>query len=148
MNDRSVSADIDISCDLKLALQAFTEHKHLNGWWGVAKSLIQLEPGGGYSLSWQENDQSINYVTTGIVQAYREAEFLEIGQVLYFNPERPILGPMGFKITVSQRESGCNLAIVQSGYQRGEHWDWYYESVKNAWPNALKVLKEYLEALH
>jgi uncharacterized membrane protein len=39
------------------------------------------------------------------------------------------------------------LNIIQSGYQQGADWDWYYEAVKKAWPAVVVQIRDYLEKL-
>jgi hypothetical protein len=39
------------------------------------------------------------------------------------------------------------LHICQDGYQVGGDWDWYYHAVMDAWPQALKQIKSYIEKL-
>ena len=37
------------------------------------------------------------------------------------------------------------VGVVQSGYQYGDDWDWYYNAVVQAWPQTLEKLKKYIE---
>ncbi len=37
------------------------------------------------------------------------------------------------------------LKLIQSGYQYGGDWDWYYEAVTQVWPVTLQSLRKYLE---
>ena len=53
---------------------------------------------------------------------------------------------MRLELFAAENDEGTNLRLKQSGYQQGADWDWYYESVKSAWPFALGLLKNYLEA--
>ena len=145
MEPRSVSAEITLHCDPLKALQAFTHQPYLKGWWGVAKSLIELVPGGCYNLCWQEDSSAIQFVSSGIIRDYRDGELLEVTNMVYFNPERPLLGPMDLSIYVTGSSNNCNLRVTQAGYREGEHWDWYYHAVQSAWPAALEGLKRFME---
>ncbi len=54
---------------------------------------------------------------------------------------------MELLINASTVPSGSLLKLEQGPYPEGmgEHWDWYYEVVKDAWPKVLITLKQYLE---
>jgi hypothetical protein len=70
---------------------------------------------------------------------------LLIDHLVYFNPEKPILGPTYLAIKLEEHNSTTKLRLVQGGYQYGGEWDWFYEAVKDAWPKVLQNLKEFLE---
>jgi len=143
---KAVEATIDLEVRATEAIRAFIDPKALKGWWGVERCLIEEKTGGLYTLAWQITEKGFKYVTTGIVESIGPT-FLHIGQIAYFNPERAILGPMtlGFDATVLG-DNHCRLSVKQGGYQSGTaDWDWYYEAVKAAWPQALRGLKGYLE---
>jgi hypothetical protein len=67
--------------------------------------------------------------------------------MVYFNPQRPIFGPMELMILTTPERVGTTLTVVQSGYQKGDDWDWYYNVVKDAWPSVTAKIKNYLESL-
>lgn len=144
---RSVKAELPIQCEPSMVIDAFTSQQHLNGWWGVGKSLVDRLPGGLYALEWLNEQGAIAFVTTGILGYYEPGRHLRVENLVYMNPERPILGPMGLEVTAEPDGAATLATIVQSGYQSGEHWDWYYEAVRDAWPQALEILKNYLESL-
>jgi hypothetical protein len=48
-------------------------------------------------------------------------------------------------VKLENGSSLTKLKLVQGGYQNGDDWDWFYEAVKNAWPNVLEELKMFLE---
>ena len=120
---------------------------HLKNWWGVEKALIELKPGGLYSLVWKITNDSMGFVTTGIVAEYLPACQLKIQNMVYFSPQRSVLGPMELLVLTTPEEIGTTLTIVQSGYQNGSDWDWYYQAVKEAWPIVSVKIKDYLEKL-
>jgi hypothetical protein len=64
---------------------------------------------------------------------------------VYFNPDRPILGPTFLSIKLEEIGLSTKLRLIQGGYQYGEEWDWFYNAVKNAWPKVLLDLKSFLE---
>ena len=144
---RKVEAQANIDAAPQLVLDAFTEQSHLNGWWAVERSLVEKLPGGSYALAWGISDKGFQYVSAGVVQEYEPARLLKVGHFSYFNPERDILGGMGLTVELSARGQGTHLQLCQDGYRSGGDWDWYFEAVTTAWPQALGLLKKYLEAL-
>lgn len=126
-------------------MSVFTEFKHLRNWWNVERALIDVRKGGVYTLVWGISSQGMNYVSTGIIGEYLHECQLRIDQWLYLNPQRPILGPMELLIMTTPENGKTVLTIVQRGYQQGEDWNWYYEAVKQAWPELITVIKDYAE---
>jgi len=144
---RNVEASISINKSPTLVLSAFTEYKHLKIWWNVERALIDLKKGGLYALVWGISDKGMKYISTGIIGEYLSDCQLRIDQLVYFNPERPILGPMQLLIMTTPENGKTTLSIIQSGYQYGKDWDWYYEAVKEAWPQTVLRIKSYVEGL-
>ena len=142
---RKVEANIEINAAPTRVLSAFTNPTMLKGWWGVERQLIVLEPGMPYSLVWQISNTGMGYVSTGIVESYAPGDHLKVKDFIYFNAEKDILGPMSLDIRVAPKEKVTLLSVCQDGYQSGGDWDWYYEAVMEAWPQALKIIKAYLE---
>ena len=62
---RFVESSVVIAKSPELVLSAFTQVDHLQKWWGVERSLIELRPGGLYSLVWKITDDAMGFVTTG-----------------------------------------------------------------------------------
>jgi uncharacterized protein YndB with AHSA1/START domain len=144
-NMRSVESSVLIKLPPDKVLNAFTNPEELWQWWGVERSLIELKKGGLYALIWEISDQGMGYVTTGIIKEYIPGCQLSIEDMAYCNPGRPILGPLKLLILTTPEKNMTSLTVVQSGYQTGKDWDWYYESVKTAWPAVLTQLRDYLE---
>jgi uncharacterized protein YndB with AHSA1/START domain len=144
---RNIESSIEIKCNPDRVLQAFTDEKDLKGWWKADKALVNAQPGGIYALAWQMGQPDIKYVTTGIIRFYIPGKELMINNLVYINHERKnILGPMELYITaVKNGDNSTVVHLVQSGYQYGGDWDWYYEVVQQGWPYALELLKNYLE---
>lgn len=142
---KKVEASIVIQVSPQRAVDAFLLHEHLKHWWGVERSLIEPKPGGLYSLAWQISDAGIKYISTGIIKEYIPSKNLLIEKWTYLCPDSPILGPMGLSVRAEAVDNGTQLTVIQSDYQDGEHWQWYYEAVVHAWPEVLKQLKAHLE---
>lgn len=142
---REVYATVPIAVAPALVIQAFTQAKHLEKWWGVERSLIELTRGGVYTLAWQVSTGGIGYVFSGTIAEYLPAHRLSIENAVYLSAQRSILGPMALTVEVNARPDASVLSITQSGYQQGGDWDWYYEAVKAAWPTVVIDIKKYLE---
>ena len=145
---KKVTATISIKRTPTEVLDAFTDFETLQGWWGVQKALIEKKKGGLYCLGWDISEDGFKYVTSGTIKQYDAGSILEIENYAYFHPNLPILGPMNLTIKVepeNDNTSLTSLTIIQSGYQEGEDWDWYYKAVKVAWPDVLKTIKQFLE---
>lgn len=142
---RTVEASVIINKPPAAVLAAFTEQQHLHNWWHVSKSLIELRKGGLYSLTWQANHDALSFVSSGTVGEYLPGCQLRIDNLVYINLERAILGPMQLLIMTTPEKGKTVLDIIQSGYQQGPDWDWYYEAVKAAWPAVAQQIRDYLE---
>lgn len=142
---KKVEASIEVEASPQQAMDAFILPEHLKGWWGVERSFIEVKAGGLYSLAWQISDAGIKYISTGVIKEYQPKSKLVIEKWVYFNPERPILGPLELSFVVEPIGKNSKISVCQAGYQEGEHWQWYYEAVVEAWPAVLKQLKKYLE---
>lgn len=143
---KKVSATITIMSSPEAVMTAFTDIDKLRHWWGVDRSLISKHVGGLYCLAWHVNDHGIGFITSGTISEYDPGSHLVITNIVYMNPERPFLGPMTLSIRVVQSGHATQVHLIQSGYQDGDDWDWYYNAVQQAWPAVLQKLKEYLEA--
>ena len=143
---RLVAASIDINARPEKILPAFLRQEHLQTWWGVERSLIEPKAGGIYTLAWGISEHGIKYISTGIISELIPSEYLMIRDFIYLNPDKKILGPMELEIDlISNGDNITKVGVVQSGYQYGGDWDWYYNSVVLAWPQTLELLKKYIE---
>jgi len=144
---RAVICDIEIETHPGKIIRAFTDAEMLRGWWGVEKSTIDLKPGGIYTLAWGISENGIKYISTGIIKYHDKESVLHISDYMYLSAERPFLGPLSLIIEAAATEKGASLHLQQGPYPEnmGEHWDWYYGVVNEAWPKVLVGLKKYLE---
>ena len=143
---RLVAASIDIRSKPESVFQAFLRLEHLKKWWGVERSLIEAKAGGLYTLAWNISENGIRYASSGIISELIPGEYLMIKSFVYLNSEKQILGPMELEIDLTPIDGiQTKVGVVQSGYQYGRDWDWYYNAVVEAWPVTLELLKNYLE---
>jgi uncharacterized protein YndB with AHSA1/START domain len=147
---RTVDCHIEINTTAEKIIQAFTDPAMLNGWWGVEKTMIELKPGGIYTLAWLVSENGIKYISTGVIKEYVAGKKLHIGNYMYLSAEQPFLGPLNLIVEAEESGNGSTLHLQQGPYPpaggKGEHWDWYYEVVNEAWPKVLDTLKNYLES--
>lgn len=146
---RTVTVSLPIAVPPERALSAFLDEKMLRNWWGVEKCLVEPRAGGLYTLLWGVSEQGIRYVSTGVIKTLQPSRLLEVGDYLYLNAERPPLGPLTLSVSAQPAKGGCVLTITQGPYPegRGEHWDWYYDAVHNAWPLVIERIKTFLEGM-
>ena len=52
---------------------------------------------------------------------------------------------MEITVHTQQQGDGTGVSLCQSGYQEGSDWNWYYEVVRDTWPEVLRHLKGYVE---
>lgn len=142
---RKVEATAEVNCSAINVFNAFIEPSKLKGWWNAERCLVEAKQGGVYSLAWNVSKQGFQYISTGIITVFNPAKELFIDHFVYFNPEKPILGPTYLAIKLDENGSSTRVRLVQGGYQYGGEWDWFYEAVKDAWPKVLQNLKQYLE---
>lgn len=142
---RRVETSLEIQQPASKIFDAFTEPPLIKKWWGVESCLIEQKQGGLYSLAWEASDKGFHYVSTGIITVFIPGRELMIDHFVYFNPEKQILGPTYLSIKLQEKDGCTLLQLVQGGYQSGSDWDWFYDSVKDAWPKVLQELKAFLE---
>lgn len=142
---RKVELTIFIKSTPEDIIAAFIDYNLLKHWWGVERALIEPKPGGSYTLAWNISKDGFGYVSSGVIKQYDAGKLLEISNLVYLNPEKDILGPMSFIVKAEQKTGGSEMYLCQDGYQTGGDWDWYYEVVKNAWPEVALILKTFLE---
>lgn len=144
---RKVEVTIDIDVSPAVVIAAFTDIDMLKGWWGVGRALIEKRPGGLYTLAWNISDKGFGFISTGVIKEYHANSKLVVENFIYLNPEKSFLGPMILTIEAKEKLSTTALYLSQDGYQHGADWDWYYEAVRQAWPQVVQTLKDYLEGI-
>jgi uncharacterized protein YndB with AHSA1/START domain len=141
---RAVETKFEVAVPCEAAVRAFVELDAMKKWWGVERGLVEAREGGVWALAWERSEHGFKYIITGRITRL-ESRRVVISEVLYFNPDKPIFGPMSLTFEASPRAAGCELTIRQDGYGNGEDWDWYYKVVSWAWPEVAKDIKKYLE---
>ena len=142
---RKVDTAIEIHQPALKVFNAFVEPSLLKSWWGVENCLIEKKQGGLYSLAWEISPNGFHYISTGIITVFIPGKEILIDHLVYFNPEKQILGPTFLSIKLQEEKNLTTIRLLQGGYQSGGDWDWFYDSVKEAWPKVLEDLKKFLE---
>ena len=142
---KAVETTLHVATTPQKVLQAFLQLEAMQKWWGVERGLVEPREGGVWALAWERSEQGFKYVITGRINSLQPSRQVVITEMLYFNPERPVLGPMSLTITAAPAGEGCDLTIRQDGYRDGPDWDWYYKVVSWAWPEVAKDIKSFLE---
>lgn len=96
-------------------------------------------------MAWNISKQGFQYISTGVITVCQPPKELLIDHFVYFNSEKPILGPTYLSLKLEENNSSTELKLIQGGYQSSVDWDWFYEAVKEAWPKVLQDLKDFLE---
>ena len=127
-------------------MDALLDMEALKAWWGVDSVLIEKKDGGLYCLTWLKSEHGIKFISTGRIKLYDRNSHLYLEDMVYINSERPILGPFNIEFSITPALDGYyNLSVKQGGFEKGQKHAWYYEAVSQGWPEALLMLKTYLE---
>lgn len=140
-----VESQIRIRASSQRILKALTDFDDLNKWWGVDSVFIQKKDGGLYALTWLRSKDGIKFISTGRIRFYDRRTHLHIEDLLYINSERPIIGPFTLFYDVQEESHYSILKIKQGGFNKNPEFEWYYKAVQEGWPQALFMLKTYLE---
>ena len=145
---KRIISEIRIKSKAKVILEALLELEHLKQWWGVDSCFIQPKDNGLYCLTWLKSVDGIKFISTGRIGLYNPRSHLHLEDMLYINSEKPILGPFTIRFDVEEKDHYSILTVIQNGFIKngGELWDWYYRAVSDGWPEALIILKKYLES--
>jgi len=143
---RRVNRSTTIQASAARVLEAFLDAELMKQWWGATRALVEPRKGGIWAAAWGEPGQGYRYVVSGVVKSLKPAKRLKLDPLVYFNWERPVLGPMRLGISVREKDGLTRVSVRQDGYGDGPDWDWYYEAVVKGWRDALANLKEFLES--
>jgi len=142
---RFIQSEIRIRATVKEILDALLELKHLKEWWGIDDGLIEKKDGGLYTVTWLKSKDGIKFISTGRIKLYDKTSHLHLEDMVYINSERPLLGPFTIQYNVVEHKSYSILKVKQGGFEKGPKHEWYYSATQEGWPQALVMLKNYLE---
>lgn len=142
---RKVSKTIQIAASAERVWRCLVQVEAMQQWWGVDRGLVEERRGGPWALAWEASPQGFRYLMAGVIKSIQPGKRLRIEPLIYFNPERPILGPMRLTVNVREQNGKTRVAVRQDGYGEGPDWDWYYQAVVQGWKDTLARLKQYAE---
>lgn len=142
---RKVSRSVQIQASAERVWRAFLEPEQMKQWWGAARGLVEEHKGGVWAVAWGDSEQGYKNVVSGVLKSFQPNKRLRIEPLVYFNPERPVLGPMRLSISVKEKEGRTRVSVRQDHYGEGPDWDWYYDAVVKGWKDTLGNLKQFLE---
>ncbi len=143
---RFVESEIRIKADAETILSAFVDVDKMKDWWGVDSGFIEKKDGGLYTITWLRSKHGIKFISTGRIKLFDRKSHLSLEDMLYLNSEKPILGPFTITYTVESHRGYSILKVKQTGFKKGEINEWYYHAVLDGWPEALIMVKKYLES--
>lgn len=143
---RRIARSILVKADAERALRAFLDPEQMKQWWGAAQARVEERKGGIWALAWRgEDEKGYGTVVSGVLKSFHPGKRILLEPLVYFNPERAVLGPMRLSISVRKQEGRTRVTVRQQGYGEGPDWDWYYEVTEQGWKESLRHLKEFLE---
>lgn len=82
-------------------LGAFIDARDLEGWWKVSRSLVEAEPGGVWSVGWDDyGEEKTQHSWIGVVEEVGPRR-LKVGHLVMIEPDRPLCGPLRLEIVVA-----------------------------------------------
>jgi uncharacterized protein YndB with AHSA1/START domain len=132
---RSIEKDLFIKATPQRVFQALTEKADLERWFTKIAEL-DLRPGGAISFEW---DRARGVYNFGKILV------LEPPHRLSYTWEAMELSPVTITFTLTAKNDGTHLRLVQTGIGEGEEWDYYYKLRDNGWGVHLQHLADWLE---
>ena len=143
---RSVLSEIRIRAKSEEIIAALIDSDKLKEWWGIDSAFIEKKDGGLYTTTWMRTTEGIKFISSGRIRLYNRLSHLYLEDMIYINSERQvILGPFTIKYDIEQESDYCILKVKQNNIAKDPDLDWYYKAVMDGWPQALMMLKIYLE---
>ncbi len=142
---RFILSSIRIRSQASQIIDALINLDKLKQWWGVDGGIIEPKDGGIYCTTWLKSNHGVKFVSTGRIKLLDKNAYLHLEDMIYINSEKGILGPYDIQYDLESSETYCLLSVKQSGFKKLKSELWYYEAVEKGWPEALVMLKKYLE---
>jgi uncharacterized protein YndB with AHSA1/START domain len=143
---RTVKSSVEIPMTPERALQAFIRSDDLHKWWRVSRSMVDPQPGGLWSVVWDDyGDNETNHAWIGVVEDVSSTRLL-IKNLVMIEPGRPLFGPLQLEIVTTPVPDGhSQLTVYHRGYQYGDDWDWMHDTVTTGWKHVLSDLRGWAE---
>jgi len=144
---------IVVQAPAERVLAAFFDPLDLSEWWQVIRSVTVPRPLGTYALEWATTEVRdpilgrLGGAFHGTVMEYRPGVECFVADVFWSPPDGDPIGPMAMEIRcVPQGPQATKVVIRQRGDDEGPRWRRYFDVIAAGWEQALKDLKQYLEA--
>jgi uncharacterized protein YndB with AHSA1/START domain len=157
---------LDVSLVIKAppsrVLKAFFDADALGAWWQVTHSVTTPRALGAYAIEWASTEFQddvlgrLGGVFRGTVMQFDPGRGFFVADAFWLPPDSDPIGPMALEVTCAPIESPGGVAlrppetatevrVLQSGFEKSERWQRYYEIVSVGWQRALSSLKMLLE---
>lgn len=146
---RKVRCDIHAQVHIRVPAEkvwaALVQPERIQQWWGTSRGLVEPRKGGLWALAWGDQGQGYRYVLNGVIRVIKPAARLLVDPLVYFNSERPPLGPMRVSFSLAEKKGVTRITAHHEATGEGPDWEWYFGTVKQGWKASLSNLKNYLE---
>ena len=142
---RKISRSTQIEASLDRVFLALTDVGSMQKWWNVSRGLIEPRKGGVWALAWERSDTGYRSVSSGVIKSFAANKRIRIEPLVFFSPERPVIGPTRLSFGLSEKQGKTKLTVRQDGIGEGADWDWYFDSCSKGWKETLSNLKQHLE---
>ena len=161
-----VAQGLEVSLVIKAppsrVLKAFFDADALGAWWQAAHSVTTPRVLGAYAIEWPSTEFQddilgrLGGVFRGTVIQFEPGRGFFVADAFWLPPDSDPIGPMALEVTctpvgssggVAPRpaETATEVRVVQSGFEKSERWQRYYDVVSVGWQRALSSLKMLLE---
>lgn len=143
---RKVVTSARVGASAERALEAFLAPEMMKQWWGVTDALVKPCKNGPWALAWGPSEHGYRYVVSGVIKSLVPGKRLRVDPLVYLSSAYGVLGPMRLVVSVGHRNGRTRVTVRQDGLGTGEQWDRYREALLAGWKEALRNLKEFLQA--
>ena len=132
-------------------LAAFFDPEALAVWWKTVQSVTTPRPSGIYAVEWETTPfqdallGSLGGVFFGTVMEFRTGREFFLADAYWLPPQGPPIGPMALEVSCQIAGPATRLRVRQSGAERNDRWQRYYDLIATGWEESLDALKQYLE---
>lgn len=157
---------LDVSLLIKAppsrVLKAFFDADALGAWWQATRSVTTPRALGAYAIEWASTEfrddllGRLGGVFRGTVMQFEPGRGFFVADAFWLPPDGDPIGPMALEVTckpltswggglLPPTEMATEVRVVQSGFEKSERWQRYYDIVSVGWQRALVSLKALLE---
>jgi hypothetical protein len=159
------SDGLDVSTVIKAPasriLKAFFDADAIGAWWQARRSVTTPRVLGVYAVEWDPTDFQdevlgrLGGVFRGTVMQFDPGRGFFVADAFWLPPDGDPIGPMALEVVCSPvspggvslapGESATEVRVVQTGFERSDRWQRYYDIVSLGWERALTSMRMLLE---